>query len=351
MRDDLPASEIYNILVHLPADPDTRLGDYRLEIYEPDHSEIYCVVKVVGDYQPTHAEIAEQCGPKAVEMLISGEIYSVQGEVIEIEPERVYDCSPPELPSGPGLFHQPTAAADLATHQPYTWLAGQLIWWGYAEGNCPGGWSGVDVRTLTATPCGLAGAMQAVSAWQNQFDRDIYQAAKEANIPARLLKGLIGAESQFWPLWNSRPETSVAQITIDGLDIALRYDPALAERYCNKTLFDCARGYPLLRLAQQEAVRQALYADLTCYGCGPEEARQKTAAIIPLFARVLRAYYCYSVEISGETDPATAWQLAAAAYHAGGACITNGAACQRGAAYLTKIAVIMAPEDPNHAEI
>ena len=66
---------------------------------------------------------------------------------------------------------------------------------------------------------------------------------------------------------------------------------ALAERYCNKTLFDCARGYPLLRLAQQEAVRQALYADLTCYGCGPEEARQKTAAIIPLFARVLRAYY------------------------------------------------------------
>jgi len=343
VRDDLPASELYNILEHLPAihdDTEYGLGDYRIEIYEPDHSEIYCVVKT-REYQPTPYEFTAQCGLDAIDKWNNGEIYFQQGEIIEVETDPDPQCMTPELTPGAGMYQFPYGSASLATQEPYTWLAGQLIWWGYTQGDCGEGWSGIDVATLTATPCGVTGALDAVVDWQNQFDREIWGTAKEYQVPPKLLKGVIGIESQFWPLWNSREETSVAQITIDGLDIALRYDPNLAAKYCTKTLWDCTVGYPRLNLEQQEQVRQALYADLTCYHCGPEEARRQTQEIIPLFARIIRAYRCFAVELTGETEPNRAWEVAAAAYHAGGGCLQNGEICDRGIGYLAKIKVMM----------
>jgi len=296
--------EIYNILEHLPADDHT-LGDYRLEIIEPDHVETVCAVRTQAE-TPMPDEIGAQCGQAAQSAHERGALTLEYAGQITIDTGPTYSCQAPELPAGPGLFQAPLSAADLETDHPYTWLGGQLIWWGVAEADCEGGYAGIDVATLTALPCGMAGAYRAVVDWQNQFDADIYNAAADYQVPARLLKGIIGVESQFWPLWNSRAETSIAQITMDGLDIALRYDQDLAKQYCAKTLWDCPNGYPRLRLAEQAAVRQALYADLTCYRCDPETARQHTAEIIPLFARILRAYRCYAVEIAGQTEPSNA---------------------------------------------
>jgi hypothetical protein len=178
--------------------------------------------------------------------------------------------------TGVGLYDQPTAAADLATSEPLTWLAGRLIWYGQVKPDCLG-LSGLDPVTLAANACGMEATSEKVSDWQNQFDADIYAAASTEGVPARLLKRVLKVESQFWPLWDERPagEIGMAQVTLAGADQYLRwYDPY----------------YNTASVKNQQGMQAAFLASLRCDNCSLYEATAKERANIVTYARILRSY-------------------------------------------------------------
>jgi hypothetical protein len=327
-----PAANIYTIMSYLPID--YNMGDYLLELYIPDYVRLVCAIET-ANYQPTTDELIASCGDDIIEQWADG---SVTLEYIASYSQDAIPlvCAPPAPVIGLGIYDTPEVYDLLATDAGYTWLAGRLIWWGLADADCIGGYSGIN-ENGASTPCGLHGARSEVTLWQNKFDRSIWEAAVQYNIPAVLLKRLIGLESQFWPLWQPvTGETSIMQITYDGLDTVLRFDPELGDIYCHRTMW-CQDGYAMLSEANRQRVVVVLYNDLTCYLCGPGPASDKTEENITLFARIMRAYYCYAVAITDETNTAIIWPLALAAYHAGGECIVSGQICPAGLDYIRRV--------------
>jgi len=334
VSEGVPGTEVYDILYHVP--PVGNLDDYLIELYRPDHSEIVCTIRT-PEYQPTPDELGAECGPDILDRWYAGDVYfQPMGTVTETI--TIDHCDVIPVATGSGLFRPVVTVSDLATSEPYALLAGRLIWWGYAEGDCSDGWSGIDPTSGAANVCGLAGALPDVITWQNQYDRQILEAANENNIPPVLMKAIIGVESQFWPVWTTPDhETGVAQVTADGLDIPLRYDTDLAYEYCIQLIWDCSPGYTRLTTAQRAQIRDLFYTRLGCWECGPEPARLRTYELIPTLAKIIRSYYCYTQAATGETDPVNLWTLTLAAYHAGGECIAAGDLCPLGQAYVRRI--------------
>lgn len=327
-------------LLDLPCDL-YPLDAYRLEIWQADVSnEMLCSVELEREGYPGRLEIFEQCErPEALEKYDAGHAkWDYIGQFERTEPDPAPVCRYPAPSTGTALSQTPANVADLGTDTPYALLAGRLIWYGYVKPDCDG-LSGLDPVTLAPTGCGMSAARGKVREWQNQFDGSIYGAALDASVPAVMLKAIIGLESQFWPLWESSTagETGAAQITADGLDVPLRYDAALFEYACPLAIFPvrCERGYHGLAEWEQEAVRLALRNTLGCKNCSVQQAIQKTEADAALYARFLRAWRCYTGQIApGSADP---WRVAAAAYHAGGSCITGAGICPAGENYLRRL--------------
>jgi hypothetical protein len=198
-------------------------------------------------------------------------------------------------------------SAPLATTNDYKFLAGRLSWWGI-------GISALD--------------------WQNRFDEQIRGAADAAQVPAALLKAMLAHESQFWPLWTGDAgEVGWMQLTWDGADNAIRHDPELFARYCQRALWSgCSVGYDLLTDNQQYAVRSELVADLIVYGT-PVEAAAMAAGDLWIYAHILQAYACQAVALYPDRD---VWQSAAVLYNAGTACI-QGIICPQGQTYLSEV--------------
>lgn len=247
------------------------LDNFKMEIYEKTAgNEILCVIKT-GNPTPTRSEILDACPPEAVTL------YDAESATLEFiqeiapQPEAAPAC---QIPTP----QQPAAPSDLATGEPYAWLAGRLIWHGLVTPDCDG-YSGLDPVTLAANQCGIESAAQAVHHWQNQFDPDIYAAALAEDVPADLLKRVLAAESQFWPYWENRPagETGLAQITHAAADQYLRWYDA---------------EYPGLPTARQYEQQVILLQSLKCDYCNLRQAAAKEKRNIYVYARILRAYRC-----------------------------------------------------------
>jgi hypothetical protein len=317
------------------------LDAYRLEIWrEGKESQLLCSIKLDHTGYPSRAEIADQCDhPDALEKYDAGQTtLDFLGAYPQAStPDPVPVCSLPAPTVGTSLSQTPALPELLATDQPYALLAGKLIWYGIVRPEC-GGLSGLDPITLAPTGCGMLAARDQVRAWQNQFDGSIHRAASDAGVPAVMLKAVIGVESQFWPIWSPPDgETGAAQITADGLDIPMRYDPGLYAEACPLALSAsrCSLGYTGLSELEQSYIRYALAAWMTCPNCSVAQAVDKLRADIPLYARVLRAWRCYTEQIApGSPDP---WREAVAAYHAGGTCITGAGICAAGQEYLRRL--------------
>lgn len=255
-----------------------------------------CRVKIL-DQTLTSQDIAEQC-PEWLDEYQAGEL-EIRGP-IEIKP-------PKPVPSACML---PSAdnSAPLATLNNYEFLTSRLAWWG------------IDISPMD---------------WQNRFDEQIRGASDTAGVPAALLKAMLAHESQFWPLWTGDAgEVGWMQITWDGTDTALRHDPELFTRYCQRAIWpEYCTGYDLLTDDQRHRVRSVLVADLSVSGT-PPEAAMKAADDLWIYAHILRAYACQATQIFPNQD---VWLAAAVLYNAGVACIKEGVICPQGEAYLKEV--------------
>lgn len=231
-----------------------------------------------------------------------------------------------------GWLATPDTPDALASNIPYEYLAGQLIRSGAVNANtCPDG--GLQPNGY-ATVCGLEAARTALEAWQNRFDRIIWQTAREVGVPAQLLKNLFSQESQFWPgISPGRPEAGLGQLTENGADTTLLWNRPFYEQFCPSVLdlTTCQKGYPHLSAANQARLRTALVqqVDAFCADCPLGIDIEKAEASILIFAETLLAN-CAQMEMvlslnypNPKPPPSyeDLWRFTLVNYHAGPGCL------------------------------
>ena len=281
------------------------MDQYTIRIVYPEFTELLCSVAVEHEGQPTNDEIQTQCGNVAFEKFLTGKAgLKFMRSAPKPSAEANAICAAPDLPVGLGLYDQAPDAHSLWTDDPLTWLAGRLIWFGVVRPTCKGGTSGLDPETLAANGCGMDAARGEISKWQNQWDADIYAAAADRRIPARLLKRMIAVESQFWPLFsNENGETGLLQVSPNGADVMLRYDA------------DLDPNYPKLKVQEQYWKRLEILNGLTCISCSLDMAVKHMRVMMPMYARLLAAYRCRSVEMNAALSGREAWRQAVMDYN------------------------------------
>jgi hypothetical protein len=164
--------------------------------------------------------------------------------------------------------------------------------------------SAVNPKTLIATPCGNAAARNAVLAWQNQFNAEIFNAAIAYNVPARLLKRLMMIESQFWPYYEGDAgETGIMQITDNGLDTLLRFDRVIDPAYLNHDDEN--------KLWSRVLTRETF----VCRTCRMEVALAHIKNTMPYYARLLAAFHCRAVTINPALVDTDSWRQSVVDYN------------------------------------
>lgn len=309
------------------------LSNYRIEVIWPNYQEFECTVTMTDPGTPDANTVDNQCPQQAADFDSGNLILKFMGSrPKDLAPAPVCPLKP--LATGAGFYELPPGSGDLQTSKPYAILAGKLIWYGLVTPKCFG-WSGVDPITHAATQCGLESAMPLLVNWQNQFDQAIYDAAIQAQVPPKLLKGLISVESQFWPLAvGTIGEAGMIQLTDAGADISLHYSPKLYASMCPSAIDsqECSNPYDTLSSSEKAAVRDYLRAALTFQGT-PDQAISNAEDTMWINANILSAYYCYTGEVAGTPS----WETTLAVYHAGGGCVTGGKICAHGLDYIAKV--------------
>ncbi len=216
------------------------------------------------------------------------------------------------------LIAQPGSAAELATAHSYLLLAGSLIRSGQVDGSsCPGG--GL-LPNGSAAPCGQELSQASVLEWQNRYDDQILSAAQASQVPARLLKGIIARETQFWPVTGSPYELGLGRITENGADLLLSWNVDYFLETCQPIYGQagCSAGYSQLSAEQRKILR------------GHALAAVGTSAEIDLVAATLSASSQQVAQmmfnVTGKTLPVVTsledmWALSVANYHAGSGCV------------------------------
>jgi hypothetical protein len=170
----------------------------------------------------------------------------------------IWDLLPPIDEPLLKTLEQPLNARYLTTTNRYVYLAGQLIRNGYVNAAfCP---SNGLLPNGTANACGEQASADQVLEWQNRYDEQIFNAAQRYNIPARVLKGVIAQESQFWPAYGNPYELGLGMLTENGLDLLLNWNNEYYLDVClrNYTELICSSGYSGLQEDQQLVLRGAL---------------------------------------------------------------------------------------------
>jgi hypothetical protein len=304
-----PASELPRITCDL-----WPLDHYLIKVYEPNYRTNYCLATLQHTGPPTDQDIAAQCPKGALPALQNGE---ATWQFITSGPAPVPDPAPVICPLPALTADQlPADASGLATHANYQLLAAQLRWY-----------YGTDAE---------------MDDWQNQLDPNIYRAGEDTQVPPRLLKAMFAQETQFWPLNDpfspSRGETGLGQLTDDGADLVLHYDPDLFSQWCHVAIDKsyCTKGYDMITDVQRQMVRDVLRAALNITGT-PQEAMQEARGQIETWARVLKAYYCAAGEIVRPVGVGPSWEFALAAYHSGPECVRGGEICPDGQKYVEEV--------------
>lgn len=225
--------------------------------------------------------------------------------------------SSPTHPMAP-LLEQPASASDLATTRTYFFLAGGLIRSRYVDARtCPGG--GL-AENGTANTCGMDMAREQMIAWENRYDQQILTAARNYDVPARLLKALIARETQFWPVSGTPYELGLGRITVNGADLLMNWNLGYYLNVCTSMYHSsvCAAGF-----SQLSVERQTLLRGRTLSAVG-------TANEIDLIAATFRASSAQVTQMIRNVTPrdlsrATTlediWALAIGNYHTGSGCL------------------------------
>jgi hypothetical protein len=240
------------------------------------------------------------------------------------------------LPVGepPNWLSTPPVAEFLATENPYYYLAGRLIAQKLVDVSaCPSG--GLQSNGY-ADECGIKAAMPQIITWQNRFDAQILDVAKQVNIPAQLLKNIFAQESQFWPgAFKDPNEFGLGQITDRGTETILLWDTRFFFQFCPTVLesSNCEKGYVYLDKVKQQLLRGALttQARSDCPDCDVGVNLDNVNQSISLFAhsliancaQVSRIVYNATNQLpAAVSDYENMWSLTAANYHVGPGCIS-----------------------------
>jgi hypothetical protein len=243
----------------------------------------------------------------------------------------------PPVGGPPEWLTTPKQSEELSSDIPYTYLATNLILQGVVDASsCPDG--GLLPGGGGVNQCGLEKARPAVTEWQNQFDDLILSTAQQTAVPARLLKNLFARESQFWPgFYQGAPDVGLGQLTEDGADTTLFWNPSFYEQFCPLVYPDdiCAGGYMHLKEEEQIQLRRALVGSVnaTCDSCPLGLDLAKADFSVVVFAHTMIANCEQAGQVvqnyTGSTPGDVAsyedlWKFTLVNYNAGGGCLAEG---------------------------
>ncbi|MGE5374988.1 MAG: hypothetical protein ACM3XO_08005 [Bacteroidota bacterium] len=197
----------------------------------------------------------------------------------------------PPIGGPPGWLSTPPNVEELNTDLPYNYLAAQLIKKGAVDASsCPNGGLEPDE---TASQCGMEVARGAVTSWQNQFNEVILNVAKDTGVPAHLLKNMFAIESQFWPGASNKTDIGLGQLTPEGADTTLMWNPPFFYQFCPLVMdsAECSKGYLKMTDKQQSYLRLALFdaVNANCENCPLGIDLDRANFSIGVFAHTLLA--------------------------------------------------------------
>jgi hypothetical protein len=233
---------------------------------------------------------------------------------------RLWEVLPPTDEPLPSIYEQPLTPEYLSTTNRYALLAGQLIRNGLANAsNCA---DGGLLPNGAASPCGEKAAALPVLEWQNKYDSQIFDASLKYNIPARLLKGMIAQESQFWPISENPYEQGLGYITENGVSMLLQWNQQFYLGLCVPTFGakTCWGGYSNLRADRQAILRGGVF-----HRIGSQQEIDVLAAM--LYASAAQTKQLVNnvtrKEISEASTYEDMWKMSVANYYAGAGCLGN----------------------------
>ncbi len=236
----------------------------------------------------------------------------------------------------PDWLYTPLQSSELATDEPYLYLAGRLLQYGLASApDCP--YNGLLPNGF-ASPCGLEAARPQVTNWQNRFDESIYKSSLENAVPANLLKRIFAQESQFWLGQSTDNEHfGIGQITEGGIDPLFLSYPDYYKLVCRDVLSadTCNSKYAELSDHNKALIRGYFLRtviDASCPDCAEQYSPKKAQATIDIFAKLVVAN-CEQVGrvISDITEqkPGTVstyddlWRYTLLNYNGGSGCVSG----------------------------
>jgi hypothetical protein len=245
-----------------------------------------------------------------------------------------WEAFPPTEPL-PSWLNHPEDVEALATNEPYEMLAGRLLRWGIVEApECPFGGLMADG---SANNCAVIATRNFVYDWQDRFDENILNIAKEVDIPAMILKRIFAQESQFWPgTFSEFGEYGLGQLHEQGGDVLLLWNPTFYNDFCPLILSEdtCSKRYEALDEETQELLRGAITveANVSCPTCEGGVDMDRAELSVDLFGHIVRAN-CEQVGqtvryISGERPGEVAsyedlWRFVLVNYNAGPGCLAT----------------------------
>ncbi len=241
----------------------------------------------------------------------------------------------PDVGGPPAWLTTPPTADNLYSANTLYYLAGMLISNGDVDASaCADG--GLDSSRVAST-CGLQVAQDQVTAWQNKFDNDIFQAAQDTGVPAQLLKNIFNRESQFWPgIYQSYKEAGLGQLTENGADTILLWNPDFFNQFCPLLLQQdrCDLGFGNLSVNEQALLRGGLVSKVnaTCEDCATGIDLTQASFSVKVFAEGLKGN-CEQVgriitnvtsEYPGQLSTySDLWKFTLVNYNAGPGCLAN----------------------------
>jgi hypothetical protein len=241
----------------------------------------------------------------------------------------------PPVGGPPAWLTTPKRPEDLLTEVPYNYLAANLIQAGVVDASaCSNGGLLEESYGYGANTCGLEAAQEAVTAWQNQFDDLILEVAEETSVPAQLLKRLFARESQFWPAIYEGGDIGLGQLTEDGADTTLLWNPSFYDQFCPLALDAerCNEGYLHLDEEERSLLRLGLVhtVNAACADCPLGIDLSRADFSVRVFGHALQAN-CEQAgrlvrNISGDAPGEVAsyedmWKFTLINYNAGPGCL------------------------------
>ena len=233
----------------------------------------------------------------------------------------VWNIFPPVTHSLPSALQQPKNLDELHTSTKYAYLAGHLIQTGAASAKtCTD--QGLLI-TGVASNCGVEATYPKQLEWQNKYDEKILAAALKYNVPARVIKGIIAQETQFWPTSDNPYELGLGRITDNGADMLLTWNINYYLATCIPTYGQslCSAGYSSFDPGQRAILRWTILSKT-------EAGAQIDVLAATLYASAAQTNRMLVNSLPNEPDNAVSyedmWRITIGNYHSGSGCVSVG---------------------------